>query len=80
MSAIHHFPITQKFRVIISGISFYATAGEIRRGVGDTAKPNEAIRKCLTALENTRSGEDVGSCALGLGGNWEGFSVQLDIA
>lgn len=72
---------TQKFRIIISNISFYSTAGDIRRGVGDTAKPNAAIRKCLDALEFQRSGSGVADqCASGLSGTWEGFNVQLDLA
>lgn len=78
------FEQNQKFRVIISEVSFYATATEIRRGVGDTAKPNEAIRKCLNALEFQRSGYAVSGCidqcATGLNGIWEGFNVQLDLA
>lgn len=78
---VTRFEQSQKFRVIISDISFYTTATEIRRGVGDTAKPNEAIRKCLDALEFQRSGSGVADqCASGLGGIWEGFNVQLDLA
>lgn len=72
---------TQKFRIIISNISFYSTAGDIRRGVGDTAKPNAAIQKCLDALEFQRSGSGVADqSASGLSGTWEGFNVQLDLA
>ena len=78
---VTRFEQNQKFRVIISDVSFYTTATEIRRGVGDTAKPNEAIRKCLDALEFQRSGSGVADqCASGLGGTWEGFNVQLDLA
>jgi GTP cyclohydrolase III len=69
-----------KFRVIINDISFFSTAGDIRRGVGDTAKPNAAIQKCLDALEFIRSGEGAAEqCAHGLAGKWEGFSVQVDL-
>lgn len=75
------FEQNQKFRVIISDVSFYATATEIRRGVGDTSKPNNAIRKCLDALELQRSGTGIADqCVRGLGGTWEGFNVQLDLA
>ena len=78
---VTRFEQSQKFRVIISDVSFYTTATEIRRGVGDTAKPNEAIRKCLDALEFQRSGSGVADqCATGLNGIWEGFNVQLDLA
>ncbi len=77
---INRFETTQKFRVIISDISFYTTASDIRRGIGDTAKPNAAVQKCLDALEFIRSGTGAAEqCARGLAGNWEGFNVQLDI-
>ena len=79
MTQIKRFETSQKFRIIVGGISFYTTAGDIRRGVGDTAKPNEAFRKCLNALELQRSGNDAGSCAVGLSGSWEGFNVQVDV-
>jgi GTP cyclohydrolase III len=76
---ITRFNKDEKFRVIISGISFYATASEIRNGVGDTAKPNAAIQKCLDALEFIRSGQGIADqCTTGLAGTWEGFNVQLD--
>lgn len=81
MSQIIRFDKDQKFRVIISDISFYATAATIRRGVGDTAKPNAAIQKCLDSLEFIRSGSGAADqCASGLAGIWEGFNVQLDLA
>jgi hypothetical protein len=69
----------QKFRVIAGGtISFYSTAGEIRNGVGDTSKFNQALRKCLNALELQRFSDNIPSC-VGLSGTWEGFNVQLDM-
>jgi GTP cyclohydrolase III len=78
--SITRFNADQKFRVIINDISFFTNASQIRRGVGDTAKPNAAIQKCLDALEFTRSGDGVADqCASGLAGRWEGFNVQLDI-
>jgi GTP cyclohydrolase III len=77
---INRFETTQKFRVIISDISFYTTASDIRRGIGDTAKPNAAVQKCLDALEYIRSGTGVADqCARGIAGTWEGFNVQVDI-
>lgn len=80
MTLIKRFDQNQKFRVIISDISFYATASNIRKGVGDTAKPNAAIQKCLDALEFQRSGSGLADqCASGLAGVWEGFNVQLDL-
>ena len=78
---VTRFEQNQKFRVIISDVSFYTTATEIRRGVGDTAKPNEAIRKCLDALEFQRSGSGVADqCACGIAGTWEDLAVQLTMS
>ena len=77
---ITRFSTDQKFRVIISDISFFTNASNIRRGIGDTAKPNAAVQKCLDALEFIRSGTGVAEqCARGLSGKWEGFNVQLDM-
>lgn len=79
MNTLTRFDVNQKFRVIASGaISFYATAGDIRKGVGDTSKFNEALRKCLAALELQRFSDNIPSC-VGLTGHWEGFNVQLDM-
>lgn len=78
---IKRFKQTQKFRVIVGQASFYATAKQIRAGVGDFMKCNAATQKALDALEFTRSGDGVADqCAVGLAGTWEGLSVQLDVA
>ena len=78
---IKRFKQTQKFRVIVGQASFYATAKQIRAGVGDFMKCNAATQKALDALEFTRSGDGVADqCAVGLAGTWEGLSVQLDLA
>jgi hypothetical protein len=85
--SIKRFKQSQNFRVIIgggvitSGVSFYATAKQIRSGVGDFMTCNAAIQKALDALEFTRSGKGAADqCAMGLVGTWEGLQVQLNIA
>lgn len=78
---INRFRQTQKFRVIVGAASFYATARDIRNGVGDFTKCNAATQKALDALEFTRSGEGAADqCACGIAGTWEGLNVQLDMA
>jgi hypothetical protein len=77
---IKRFKQTQKFRVIVGQACFYATAKQIRNGVGDFMKCNAATQKALDALEFTRSGEGLADqCASGLAGTWEGLSVQLNV-
>ena len=78
---IKRFKQTQKFRVIIGDACFYATAKQIRYGVGDFMKCNAATQKALDALEYTRSGSGIADqCASGLAGTWEGLQVQLTVA
>jgi hypothetical protein len=77
---IKRFKQTQKFRVIVGQACFYATAKQIRNGVGDFMKCNAATQKALESLEFTRSGEGLADqCASGLAGTWEGLSVQLNV-
>jgi len=79
--SIKRFKQSQKFRVCIGNVSFYATAKQIRYGVGDFSTCNAATQKALDALEFTRSGDGVADqCAVGLAGTWEGMQVQLNIA
>jgi hypothetical protein len=77
---IQRFEQAQRFRVIVGAACFYATAKQIRNGVGDFAKCNAATQKALDALEFQRSGTDVLACSTGLAGTWEGVAVQLNIA
>ncbi len=78
---IKRFKTSQKFRVIVGDACFYATAKQIRNGVGDFVKCNAATQKALDALEYTRSGSGAADqCAVGLAGTWEGMNVQLNIA
>ena len=75
------FKQAQRFRVIVEAACFYATAKQIRAGVGDFYTCNAAIQKALDALEYTRSGEGVADqCSVGLAGRWEGFNIQLNVA
>lgn len=78
---IKRFKQTQRFRVIVGPACFYATAKQIRYGVGDFVKCNAAVQKALDALEYTRSGDGVfDKGATGIGGTWEGLQVDLTIS
>jgi hypothetical protein len=77
---VKRFKQTQRFRVIVESACFYATAKQIRNGLGDFTKCNAATQKALDALEYQRSGDDLMSCAVGLAGTWEGLQVQLNLA
>lgn len=77
---IKRFKPTQKFRVIVGEACFYATARQIRNGVGDFVKCNAATQKALEALEFTRSCGGVLANAVGQSGTWEGIDVQLNLA
>ena len=77
---IKRYKPSQKFRVIGGDACFYATAKQIRGGVGDFVKCNAATQKALDALEGYRSGDGVEACSTGLGGTWEGLQVQLNVA
>jgi len=77
---VKRFKQTQKFRINIgSTVSFYATAKQIRAGVGDFYTCNAATQKALEVLEVYRSGDGVEMCSTGLGGTWEGLQVQLNM-
>ena len=78
--SIKRFKASQKFRVIIGPVSFYATAKQIRHGVGDLGQCNAAVQKALDSLEFTRSCGGVLSGAVGQSGTWEGLQVQLNVA
>jgi len=77
---IKRFKQGQRFRVIVGESCFYATAKQIRNGVGDFVKCNAATQKALESLEFTRSGKGIDQCAVGLAGTWEGLNVQLNLA
>lgn len=77
---IKRFKGSQRFRVIVGDACFYATAKEIRNGVGDFSKCNAAVQKALDSMEFTRSCGGVLSGTVGQAGTWEGLSVQLNIA
>jgi hypothetical protein len=78
---VKRFKQAQRFRVIVGDACFYATAKQIRGGIGDFTKCNAATQKALDALEYTRSGTGIADqCSVGLAGTWEGLSIQLNIA
>lgn len=70
---------TARFRVVIGDACFYATAQQIRNGVGDLVRCNDAVQKALDALEFTRNGSGAAEQATtGIAGVWSGLNVQLD--
>jgi hypothetical protein len=77
---IKRFKQTQKFRVIVGQACFYATAKQIRNGVGDLYTCNAAVQKALDALEGYRMGTGIESSCTGHAGTWEGIQVQLNMA
>jgi len=77
---IKRFKQTQKFRIVNGNACFYATAKQIRNGVGQFISFNAATQKALDALEYTRSGTGFADSATsGIGGTWEGLQIQLDV-
>jgi hypothetical protein len=76
---IKRFPVGQKFRVIIGDVSFYATAKQIRWGVGDIQSCNRAVLHALVELENTRSSNDYMANSTGIGTSYDGVQVQLSM-
>lgn len=77
---IKRFKQAQRFRIIVGPACFYATAKQIRNGVGDFGKCNAATQKALDALEFYRSGTGIESTCTGHAGTWEGLQVQLNVA
>lgn len=78
---IKRFKQTQKFRIIVGSACFYATAKQIRAGVGDFSQCNAATQKALDALEFSRSSKGAADqCAVGIAGSWENLQVQLNMA
>lgn len=81
MAAVKRFKQGQRFRVIMDTVCIYATAKQIRAGLGDFTRCNAATQKALDALEGIRSGTgDAEQACSGLAGTWEGMSVQLSVA
>lgn len=77
---VKRFPQSKKFRVIVDKVCFYASAKQIRNGIGDFVQCNAAVQKALETLEFQRS-SDVGEMkSMGLAGTWEGLQVQLNLS
>ena len=75
------FPASKRFRVIVGAVCFYATAKQIRVGLGDFTACNAAVQKALDVLEFMRGGSGAADqCAVGISGVWEGLNVQLNVA
>lgn len=66
---------SQKFRVIVKGVSVYVTAKQITQGIGDQVATNSAVTFALKSLEDMNATE---KSAVGLCGNWNGISVQIN--
>lgn len=78
---IKRFKQSQKFRIIVGPACFYATAKQIRNGVGDFVQCNAATQKALDSLEYQRSGKGIADqCTTGLAGTWEGIPVQINVS
>jgi hypothetical protein len=77
---IKRFKQAQRFRVIVGAACFYATARQIRNGVGDFTICNAAVQKALDSLEFYRTGPGIESTCTGHAGTWEGLNVQLNLA
>lgn len=77
---VKRFKQAQRFRVIVGSACFYATAKQIRSGLGDFTTCNVAVQKALASLESYRSGSGIESACVGQAGTWEGLAVQLNVA
>lgn len=66
-----NFPKSKRFRIIVNGISFYTTAGQIADGVGSSTSLNKV---CRIALDTLKENGDAG-----IGTRIENYDLQLDI-
>lgn len=71
------FKQSQKFRIISGNACFYTTAKQIRAGVGDLERFNDALQCALFALESMQANNIPPS---GLSGQWYSTPVQIDKA
>ena len=69
------FKQTQKFRVIVNGVSVYTTAKQIRWQFGDQISTNAAVTYALTTLEALNDTENT----IGLSTRHNGVEVQISI-
>lgn len=80
MTTSFQFKPTQKFRIIVNDACFYGNARQIRDGIGDFTRCNDAILQALNSLEKMRTCDDIYSAARGLAGTWNGLNIQLNLA
>jgi hypothetical protein len=66
-----------KMKVITGEVSFYTTVKQIRGDFGTSMYFTTAVNAALDALENARMSSDI--APIGIGGNWIGYPIQLDI-
>lgn len=69
------FKQSQKFRVIVSGVSVYVTAKQIKWGIGDQISTNRAVYEAFAHLKTMKCKENA---TVGLCGNFVGIAVQID--
>jgi hypothetical protein len=70
------FKQSQKFRVIVKGVSVYVTAKQIRWGFGDQLTTNAAVHAAFHSLTNMKA---AGEPAVGLAATYCGLDVQIDM-
>jgi hypothetical protein len=70
------FKQSQKFRVIVKGVSVYVTAKQIIWGIGDQISTNAAVHAAFTSLQNMKTDQNatVGLCA-----RYNDIDVQISI-
>jgi hypothetical protein len=69
------FKQTQKFRVIVKGVSVYVTAKQIRWGFGDQISTNAAVYAAFTSLQDMKA---VDNATVGLCARYGEVDVQID--
>ena len=74
--AFKQFTKPTKLRVIINGVSFYTTAGQVRYGVGSNGSINDCCNSALREIERSKKAGDLIS---GLCGTWHGHQIQMDL-
>lgn len=76
MSKKFAFKLSQRFRVCVNNVSFYATKKEILSGVGDFGAFNLALQIVFGKLEVANYDTPCGGFLI----DANGFSIQLNVA
>lgn len=75
MTKAKPFNLTQKFRVVVDEVCFYATKKQILAGIGELSKFNEALQLILLHYESVKITDPK---VTGFLGTSLGFRIQLD--